>query len=90
MPGAADLNTTHFRVASITYHALEVGSANAPEREVAQSSDTTRLTSYNGTPALLLIQGSITRARGLLDSALVLRDGLSPVGEVQHSGRVIT
>ncbi len=86
VPGSADLNTTHFRDASIMYHVLQVGSANAPEREVAQSSDTTRLTSYNGVPALLLIQGSTTRGRIFIDSALVLRDGLSPIWEVQHSG----
>ncbi len=86
VPGDADLTTTHFHDASITYHVLQAGSATTPEREVAQSSDTTQLTSYKGVPALLLIKGSVTRGRVFIDSALVLRDGLSPIWEVQHSG----
>lgn len=86
VPGDADLTTTHFHDASITYHVLQAGSATTPEREVAQSSDTTQLTSYKGVPALLRIQGSVTRGRVYIDSALVLREGLSPVWEVQHSG----
>jgi hypothetical protein len=86
VPGDADLTTTHFHDASITYHVLQAGSANTPERQVAQASDTTQLTSYRGAPALLLIQGSKTRGRVFMDSALVLRDGLSPIWEIQHSG----
>jgi hypothetical protein len=86
VPGGAGLNTTHFHDVSITYHVLQAASASTPEREVAQSSDTTRVTSYKGTPALLLIQGSNTRGRVFIDSALVLREGLSPIWEVQHSG----
>lgn len=86
IPGDADLTTTQFHDASTTYQVLQAGSANTPEREVAQASDTTQLTSYKGAPALLLIQGSKTRGRVFMDSALVLRDGLSPVWEIQHSG----
>jgi hypothetical protein len=86
VPEDADLNTSHFHDASITYHVLQAGSANSPEREVAQSSDTTRLTSYRGAPAILLVQGSTTRGRIFIDSALVRRDGLSPIWEIQHSG----
>ncbi len=86
LPEDADLTTTHFHDASITYHVFQAGSANTPEREVAQSSDTTRLTSYKGVPAMLLIQGSTTRGRVFIDSALVRRDGLSPIWEIQHSG----
>lgn len=85
-PGATQLNTTQFRDASLAYKVIQAGSADARERQVAQSSDTTQLTTYNGVPAILLIQGSTTRGRLFSDSALVLRDGLSPVWEVQHAG----
>ncbi|MEO7043043.1 MAG: hypothetical protein ABI035_12335 [Gemmatimonadaceae bacterium] len=85
-PGTTELNTAQFHDASLTYQVIQAASVNTPERLVAQSSDTTRLTSYGGAPALLLIQGSTTRGRVFIDSALVLRDGLLPIWEVQHSG----
>ncbi len=61
-------------------------SVNPPEREIARLSDTTVVTSHNGAVALLFIEGSLSRGTLSIDSALVLRDGLSPIWEVQHSG----
>lgn len=46
----------------------------------------THVTSYQGTPALLLISSFIGRGPPFVDSALVLREGLAPVWEIHHAG----
>jgi hypothetical protein len=85
LPGSQDLATAHFRNESIKYHTVR-SSQDSADRDVQQSTETTQLTSYKGSPAILFVQQSLAGGKTFTDSAMVMRAGLNPVWENYRYG----
>jgi hypothetical protein len=86
LPGSRDLATAHFHDGSIQYSTVRSASADSAERELGLTRETTALTSYNGSPAILSVGSSVFNGKTYTDSAMVLRAGLTPVWEHYRFG----
>jgi hypothetical protein len=82
----AQLVTTAFRGDSVRYHTIRSAGKDSADRDLGETADAAELTTYNGAPGILLVERTLAQGKPYIDSALVLRRGLTPVWETYHLG----
>lgn len=88
LPGSSDLAAVRFESAPITMHFVADRKPNGDSvyRDLGEAQKDYVLTSYHGSPAILIVLSLRGSQRPFVDSALVRRDGLGPIWEVQRLG----
>lgn len=92
LPGSSDLASVPFESAPINVHFVADRKSNGDSvyRDLGGAQKDYVLTAYHGTPAVMIVLSQLSSQRPFVDSALVRRDGLEPIWEIQHSGSTRT
>ena len=92
LPGSRDLASVRFETATINIHFVADRKSNGDSvyRDLGGAQKNYVLTAYHGTPAVMIVLSQPGGPRPFVDSALVRRDGLEPIWEVQQAGSTRT
>ena len=88
LPASSDLARVRFERATINMHFIADRKPNGDSvyRDFGGARKDYVVTSYHGAPAVMIVLSQPGSQRPFIDSALVRRDGLAPIWEVQHLG----
>lgn len=86
LPGASELAKVRFQDEPVQYHMIadRLPNGDSVYRDLGILRKEFLTTTYDGTPAILIVIAQSYGKRSFLDSSLVRRDGLAPVWEVSR------
>jgi hypothetical protein len=87
LPGSRALASAFVGNTSWRYHTVQMApGSDSVVRDLGEGREAVSVTTYQGAPALLIVDASTPRGTPYVDSALVWRRGLAPIWEVYHLG----